>query len=141
MTYELQFAPKDEPGVDVVLRTAGPADLAVFEQYLRELVGDARWRPGMKVLVDFTDLDARRLTAADVRQLADLHARFQAELDAPAVAIVAGTSLNFGLVRMWQSLVEGRVEARTRAFYTLAEARAWLAGVATLHRSAPEGDE
>jgi hypothetical protein len=93
------------------------------------------------VLVDFTDLDARRLSAADVRELADLHARFQRELDAPAVAIAAGTSLNFGLIRMWQSLVEGRVGLRTRAFYTLAEARAWLTSVAMLDRSAPDGGE
>lgn len=111
---------------DLIIRARGEATVQGFDAYLREALGDPRWRAGMNILADFTDLDLSSLSAKDIQHLASMHEVYREQLDSPAVAVVAGRPVNFGLVRMWEAIVEGRVDLRTRPFYTVNEAEAWI---------------
>ena len=124
MEHEIIFGESDD--FDVVIRAFGAAEVAGFGRYLEALFGDPRWHSGMNALCDLTELDAHAMTVEDVRRLVDLHAGRDCEIGAGVAAIAAGSPVNYGLVRMWEALVEGRIHLRTHVFMTVDEARASL---------------
>lgn len=124
MDYVIEFQ-EDRP-YDVHVRIVGVADVADFEAYLADLLFDERWRPGMTILGDLTALDASSFGPREVRNVAELNARYQEEFGAARIAIAAGTPLNYGLLRMWQAFIDAHSKQQTQVYRTLDEARASL---------------
>ena len=90
-----------------------------------EFVEDGRFRRGMLVLLDHTDLGVGDLNASDVRAIADDFGRHAPELESTVVAIVAPRPTQFGLARM-STLIAEPTSSNVRVFYTRAEALDWL---------------
>jgi hypothetical protein len=111
---------------DVTARTSGPASAEGFLALVRAIVGDERFRPGARVLVDHTAIDPTPLTGADMREVADALERLDAVIGESAAAIVAPTALMFGFARMFESYVD-RTRLRVAIFGSVPEASAWLA--------------
>ncbi|MGA9762672.1 MAG: hypothetical protein WBQ14_09635 [Gaiellaceae bacterium] len=123
MEFEIEF----DTGSDIAtIRTRGVADAEGFNAYLTTLVSDPRWHPGMSTLTDHTALDAGHITAADVEKLVDVHSRFAEAIGHGLSAIVTGSSLKFGLARMFEAHAEERLPNRLRIFATADEALSWL---------------
>lgn len=123
MEFEIEF----DTGSDIaIIRTRGIADPEGFNAYLAALVSDPRWHPGMSTLTDHTALDVGHVTAADVEALVDIHSRFAEAIGPGLSAIVAGSSLKFGLARMFEAHAEDRLPNRLRIFTTVDEALSWL---------------
>ena len=80
----------------------------------------------MKVLVDHRQLDGSNFTAADVRALADASIRNDARMGPSIVAKVMGEPYKYGMARMWQAYIEGKLARHTRVFYGIEEALDWL---------------
>jgi hypothetical protein len=123
MEYEIDF---DSDSEFVTVRTSGVASLEGFSAYLRALVADPRWHCGMNVLSDHTALRAGHLTAADVRALVAIHSPFAQRVGSGLCAIVTGSSLKFGLGRMFEAYAMDQLPIRTRVFTTVEEGLAWL---------------
>jgi hypothetical protein len=111
---------------DVTITTSGTATLAAFDAWIEEVLTDPRYRPGMKVLVDHRQVDGSNFTADDVRALADANIRNDSRIGPSIVAKVMGEPYKYGLARMWQAYVEGRLALQTRVFYGIDEALEWL---------------
>lgn len=124
---ETEFSFVTDGPYDIALRSWGRADVAGFERYLTDLRSDARWRPGLRSLVDFSELDLGVLTTDDVRRIADVHERLGPAMGGALSAVVAGTATNFGLIRMFGTFLEGRSDMLAHPFLTRAEALDWLA--------------
>jgi hypothetical protein len=103
----------------------GPAEASGFIAYLLEAVNHPAWRPGIPALMDFRDLDIGRLGAADAWQVADQHQPYAKILAAAPIAVVVSRPVDFGMVRMWESLVH-QMHLAHEVFYAMAEAEAWL---------------
>jgi hypothetical protein len=122
MQYTIEFGGDPQ---DVTITTSGVAEPAVFTRYLEEFLADARFRPGMAVLIDHSALDARSLSTADLRTIADGVLSRDDLIGASVVAVVASDSLTFGLARMWEAFT-ATSQLRSRIFYSRDEALAWL---------------
>jgi hypothetical protein len=123
MEYEISF---DSDAEIAIVRTSGAASLEGFSAYLRALVSDPRWRRGMDVLSDHTALDAGNLTAADIEALVAVHYPYAHAIGPGLCAIVCGSSLKFGLARMFDAHASLQLPFRSRIFTNVDEAVAWL---------------
>jgi hypothetical protein len=123
MTYEATYGGSDV--FDLAVRIAGELTLDLLLESRQKLLDDPRTRPGLAVLFDYSDADARHLSMDDVREAA---AGAEAQrLGFRAVAVVATDDLTFGLSRMFASLApdEGSPGPRT-VVRSVAEAEEWL---------------
>ena len=111
---------------DVTIRTSGPATAAGLIAFVTELVADPRFRPGMAVLVDHSDLDARPLTGADIRAMADVVIKLDERIGTSRVAILVPNPLTFGYARMYE-LHAAETQLHSRVFYSRDDALKWLA--------------
>jgi hypothetical protein len=122
-TYEPVF---DDSNFDLVIRIGGELTLEALLESRRRLFEEPRLRPGMAVLFDYSEADARLLTVDDIRRAAGETQTMR--LGLRAVAVVAADDLTFGLARMFGSFArsdDGDGEART-VVRTVGEAEDWL---------------
>jgi len=125
------------PQVEVV--TSGPADAAGFRAFIEAMFVDPRYRPGIAILLDHSELDMRPLSPGDVRAVADFVAEHDAEIGAGPCAAVQPTTLGFGFARMRELYNDGKVSLRLRVFRERDEALAWLVSEAPETRPGPTG--
>lgn len=123
MEFVLDF---DQECSRVVIETRGIAALEGFVGYMKARTSDPRWRSGMDVLIDHTDLDTSPVDYAFIDALVDETERFADTLGSGRCAIVTGSGSSFGLARVFEALAEARVPTRYRVFRSRAEAEAWL---------------
>lgn len=56
---------------DVTIRAFGEASFSNAEAFAREFLEDERYRPGLKVLVDYTELQTIEYSPGELRELID----------------------------------------------------------------------
>jgi hypothetical protein len=114
---------------DVCIRTRGVATVEGFSAWLLEGLNDPRKRSGLRVLVDHRQLDTSGMRYKDVERRVEIAAREKPRFSDAHVAVVVGREVEFGVLRMLESLFEARPELRSilRIFRSIDEARAWLA--------------
>jgi hypothetical protein len=122
--YRIEFGGEPQ---DVTVTTSGQADLTTFERMNEELTADGRFHPGMKILVDHSDLDVSPLMDDEIRGIADSVTRAGELFRDASIAIVAPKTVTFGVARQSVSLatVAG---LRVGVFGVRANALEWLRG-------------
>jgi hypothetical protein len=134
MEYEIEWV---DPSL-VICRTSGSASIEGYEAMMRALVSDPKFRPGIGLIVDHTNVDLSALTAADIEQVADLRTRFAGGIAARAAGVVGpGSPMRYGLGRMFEAFVESQSGTDITLFETVEEAMAWLRGPDSAARPAP----
>ena len=123
MDFAIHFGGDPE---DVLVTTSGPARLDGLHELVEAVISDARFRPGMSVIVDHTALDVSTLTAADMRARSARLAEHAERIGETRVATVVGSPAAFGLWRMMEAYEDGVMKSEGRVFYSLDEARGWL---------------
>jgi hypothetical protein len=115
----------DSEDADLVVTTSGPADVGGFRQFSRAMIGDARFRPTMSILVDHSALDTSSLADGE---LEEIHASALSVRERLAAARIAVVVSDLGEAVSAQRLGEhGQVLSPTsRAFQSRAEAAGWL---------------
>ncbi|MGD0165672.1 MAG: hypothetical protein ABSC51_00055 [Gaiellaceae bacterium] len=114
---------------DVYIRTRGVATVEGFSAWLEEGLSDPRKRPGLRVLVDHRQLDTSGMSVEDVERRVEIAAREEPRFSDVHVAVVVRRDVDFGVLRMLESLFEARPELRSivRVFRSIEKARHWLA--------------
>ncbi|MDX6414867.1 MAG: hypothetical protein QOH23_2277 [Gaiellaceae bacterium] len=110
---------------DVTVTTHGSATPEGFIQFNEELVDDPRFRPGMAILIDHSDLDVTPLTDVDIRAIAYCIVRLGERLGDSLAAVVAPSSLGHGLARASISFVRPTA-LRLETFRSADDALDWL---------------
>ena len=108
--------------------TTGTATLEGFRRGIEALVDDPRFKAGMPILSDYTDLDSSGLTPDDVRAVGDLTASLADRIGPSSIAVVVPNALTFGFVRMGE-MQANQPQLNIRIFYSRPEAVEWLRGV------------
>ncbi len=113
---------------DVVVTTHGVATRDGFVGFNTDLVSDPRWRPGMAVLLDHSDLDTSQLTGDDVEDIVEfLSAKLAARLGPVTTAIVSPDPYGRGLADVSvQMLLSPHPTMRIRSFASRELACDWL---------------
>jgi hypothetical protein len=120
--YSIEFGGVPQ---DVTITTFGMADADGLIGFVRDLVANPRFRPGMLILVDHMSIDASKLTGADVRAQAGVVVGLSEKLGPSKVAIVVPTPLTFGYARMYEHHA-AETQLHSRVFYSRRDALAWL---------------
>lgn len=123
MDFEITF---DDDAQIAIVRTSGKTSPPDITACLRALVSDPRWRTGMNVLSDHSSLDAGDLTADDIESIVYAHLPFAEAIGPGLYAIVTGSTLKFGLARMFEAHAAGQLAFRIRIFAAEDEALEWL---------------
>jgi hypothetical protein len=80
----------------------------------------------MNVIVDYRLAELSDLTNAGAHILADSIKILKDELGVGRIAHVVSRTADFGMIRMWEHLIDGQVSFNFRVFYSLDDARRWI---------------
>ncbi len=127
MQHEIRFVEGEV--ADALVTISGPMSVSGNRAWLSDLVGDPRWRPGMKTLVDARSLLPGDFGGTDVQQVAEPTIMQADSWGAGCSAVVVEDPAIYGMLRIWQVATRS-MEWRTEVFYTHDEATAWLAAQA-----------
>ncbi len=81
--------------------------------------------PGLRILVDRTEASLTA-TPAEMRKLAAEVERETASVLSPKVACAVSRTVDYGMIRMFEALTEGRIRHRFAVFRSITAAREWL---------------
>lgn len=125
MAFTVCFEPAEGIRTVVVSEEMNVQDVHEFLGALWEYPGV---EPGVGVIWDLRGLAPQgpALTGLDVRSLAQDPGRRWARLGQGRLAVVTARGVDFGLARMFSSLMEPVAPARVRAFQDLTRARDWV---------------
>lgn len=125
MEYDCFYNPKLNA---VESSTRGVADLTGMLEMLHRLAEVCRQHESANILVDHSQLDVRPLSMDHVRTLSLETVSLQDAFRMRKCALVVDTDLQFGLVRVWETLTElgGFGELDKKLFRSRQEADAWL---------------
>ena len=112
---------------DLLLTTRGIASAEGIAAYRQAINADARLRPDILILVDHRELDWSQMTSPQIRTESSVFQRDARPLGNATMAVVMGSTLDFGLMRMLHSQIPADVEIERAVFYSIEDARAWLA--------------
>jgi hypothetical protein len=96
-----------------------------FREYLEGVLSDPAWTPGTAALIDFRDLRLEHLSFRDVEEIVELHVPHVTRIGNSPMAVVVSRPVDFGLVRMWESLAADMFPLHS-VFYEVDEALSWL---------------
>ena len=122
MEWRIFFEPD---GSRVTVTVTGAARVDGFRPYLEALLGDPAWRAGTPVLVDFRGLDIGQLNFAAAEQVLAVHLPYVARIGKSPIAVVVSRPVDFGMMRMWGGLSDGKFPV-PQIFYEAADALRWL---------------
>jgi hypothetical protein len=122
--FELAFSDAGRPA-DVEIAVTGVPTAAEFAKLNEQLVGDPRFRAGLRMLVDCSALDTSTLSAEDVQRLTEPMVMRDWHYPPSAVALVAPDDRTFEVARAYRAHLGGSRSNR-RVFRSRAEADAWL---------------
>jgi glucan biosynthesis protein len=125
MEYEITWGGDPE---DASITARGVATVEGLNAWVQESLSDPRHRPGLRVLVDYTQLDWSDLSPTDVHERVALYAKDAIKLDHARVALVMRAPADFGIARMEQAYVElnPELEIEIGVFFSIDAARLWL---------------
>jgi len=124
--FEIAFPDAGGPA-DVEIAVIGVPTAAEFAKLNEQLLGDPRFRAGLRMLVDCTGLDTSPLTGEDVQELTEPMVMRDWHFPPAAVALVAPDDRTFEVARSYRAHLGGSRSNR-QVFRSRAEAEAWLAG-------------
>lgn len=90
MRHSIEFA--DNPD-GVIIHTFGRANAEGFRALNDALVSDARFRPGMQILVDHSQLDASRLTGSEIEEIGRHLLTLADRIGPSPIALIASDAL------------------------------------------------
>lgn len=122
MSFEFAFG--GDPH-DLVITLTGRADAYGLQQLDAALRADARFRPGLTILVDVTALDASGLTQESLVGATELVLQRDWLAQPLAVAIVATDPATFATAALYRAHLGG-TRSRRRVFNSATDAEAWL---------------
>lgn len=123
MEFEIVF---DTDSELALVRARDIMSLEDSAAFLQEFVSDPRWRRGMDILVDCTDVDASNITTGNIEVLVKNHFRVTDAIGPGRCAIATGSLLKYGLGRMFEAHAFQKLLLQTRIFTTVEEAFTWL---------------
>lgn len=119
----------------LTLTASGVARVDGFREYLEGVLSDPSWEPGTAALLDFRDLRLEHLSFREVEEIVALHVPHVTRIGNSPMAVVVSRPVDFGLVRMWESLAADMFPMHS-VFYEVDETLTWLRGK---QRRAAEG--
>ncbi len=122
----MNFTFANQPSYVEVIDSGRP-ETRDYHRFFDLLKSAAGWCPGRNLLIDDTDLDVSRMSGQDIMDAVFVTELRKDVFGSSKIAIYTPNDLEFGFNRMWQSWVDGVIDAQTRICRSREAALAWLA--------------
>ena len=123
MSYAITWGGDPE---DLTITFSGPVATAEVLAAFDELRSSPAYHGSLRILQDHRAADWSEVTADDIRKRAEAIVANTAEDERHRVAVVVDRQLGFGLMRIREAHMDGRIPTTDRVFYDLDAARDWL---------------
>ena len=123
MSWEIVFEGDPE---DVLVISRGFASREGLARQLDALLTHPEFRPGLRVILDYTDLSWAAMSSSDVRARAEAGVRAAKMFGQARIAVVHRGLVAVGILRMLETFAGGSLGFEVEVFTTFPEARAWL---------------
>jgi len=123
MTHSISFAERNSI---IVGKLTGLACLDGFRAYVTELLQPPYAGVPCPILSDLTELDARSISAVDIRKLVEFVGSNRDQIGPNRHAILVSQPLSFGLARMYELLAQESDPQPTNVFDNREKALHWL---------------
>jgi hypothetical protein len=123
MAYHVEWGGSPQ---DVTIRTSGKATIADAMDILRDLSEDERYRSGLKILIDHSELQSVEYSRDELRAQIDYTSSIEERLQPTYCAIVASALGIYGVTRVWEAETGSIMKGTTRLFRSKEDALAWL---------------
>lgn len=110
---------------DVCIALSGVAQADDLDAF-REAVADPRWREGMKVLLDYREVDWTVLSSSEIETRAGLLTAMAEEIGDQRIAVVVEGPANYHVQRLITLRLDWTVGFAAHVFTSLPEGREWL---------------
>ncbi len=97
-----------------------------YIEFIDELLSHEKWYPGSPILVNVSQTNAGPLTVDNIKSIASYCISMRSRLGNAKVAHLVSRDLEFGLVRMWQTFIDGEWDTQVQVFRSREEAVKWL---------------
>jgi hypothetical protein len=110
----------------LIISALGNADIETFKAMIIELLGPPYVDYHYNLLMDISAVNIDPFSESDIREINDLLASEKSKLVPIKQAIVAGSTMSFGMARMFQIISEDALPLNTQVFKYIKEAVSWL---------------
>lgn len=117
----------DEDRECLNIKASGKASVEGFGVLNTRMVEHHAWRPGTKVLCDFSVLDLSNINRQDAERSAEFFQSFGEKLKDARIACIMSRDLDYGVTRMWATLTRSHeVPLEIMVFRSIDDAVEWL---------------
>ena len=109
-----------------VYTATGPIGREEVIAGIERMYADPDFRPGLNALWDFRGASLWAMTGEDIRAIIDFVAENRDRRGSGRAALLGPEDLTYGMMRMAQSLGEGKLDVSMRVFRDLDEAMDWV---------------
>jgi len=106
--------------------TSGDATVEGFRDLLNAIFEHENWESDKSLVSDHSDLNVSKITADDVRRIAQTAAELRSKFRVTKHAVIAPRNLEYGLSRMWLAYIGEENKVTSRTFRSREEAIAWI---------------
>ncbi|NOQ97478.1 MAG: hypothetical protein GQ561_04865 [Calditrichae bacterium] len=107
-------------------KVSGLIDIEKLKIFLKGLYTTPDLEPNMDVVWDLGEADFSAVSSSDVRAVKELVVKYWGVGGKSKAALVVSRELDFGLTRMYESLMSGATTSKVMVFKNLKEAYEWL---------------
>ncbi len=108
------------------VKTHGDAELKGFVDMVADILSHPKWAKDGAIFIDHSDLNSGPLTINDIYSIAEKVGLVRERFGRARVAFLVARNLEFGLIRMWETIASDKWDAATMCFRSRDEAILWL---------------
>jgi hypothetical protein len=123
MGYAVRWGGNPE---DVTIAFAGRVPVKDVLSAFDDVRAAPQYRKSLRIIQDHVAADWSQITPDAIRERAEAIVAYTEPDERHVVAVVVDNALGFGLMRMREAHIAGRIATVDRAFYDLESARNWL---------------
>jgi hypothetical protein len=108
------------------VETHGDADRGGLMAMIADILSHPNWAKAGAIFLNHSDLNSNPLTVDDIHSTAREVGRLREQFGQARVAVLVRRDVEFGMVRMWETIASNNWDATLRCFRSRDEAMLWL---------------
>lgn len=122
MSIEIKY---DQNRNMLIIAISGTSDFEDYKSALETITRSGDYPPNVRTLWDLRNADLSFANFTSIKKVVGIRTRFK-QRDNCRVALVTSSNLQFGLCRMFQMLLEGKLSHELAVFRDYEEGEKWL---------------
>ncbi len=110
----------------IAVRTKGEYTNEGLRAMITDILSDARWKPDMHAFFDHRELDLAKSDFDEMMKASGVHMEHDDHIGNGRAALLFSGDVNYGIGRIYESIMDGKSKAQIQVFTDEQEARKWF---------------